>query len=115
MNGYYINKQLKMICYGKANQLGLVDATVVLSDFRFGFGLGYHYDRWNDIEFVCSEDILDSSKSFLDYINSATTDQLINFYLLKEYTKLAKKNSKSVDDYSNCLIANDKLIQEFGN
>ena len=46
--GFYINDGMNMICYG-SDKGHTVDASVILTDFRFGFDLNYHYPRWNDL------------------------------------------------------------------
>ena len=102
-SGFYINDGMNMICYGSDKGYG-VDAKVILSDFRYGFGLNYHYSRWSDLNYICSESDLDGLDNFLSFIKKSNTDTIINYYRMKKLIKKAIKNSKQIDDYSNCLI-----------
>lgn len=92
-----------MICYGSDNG-HLVDAKVILSDFRYGFQVGYHYDRWSDLTYVCNESDIDGLENLLSYFNQSDTDQLIDYVRMKKMVEKALKNSKQIDDYSNCLV-----------
>lgn len=104
-SGFYLNKSLNMVCYGFQNENSLsVNATVILTDFRFGFNLGYHYPRWEDLTYICSKKDLSSLDNFLSFINESDSDRLIDYTKMKKLIKLAIKNSKQIDDYSNCLI-----------
>ena len=110
--GFYINDGMNMICYGSDKGYG-VDAVVILSDFRFGFNIGYHYDRWCDLNYVCSETDFDGINNFLSFIKESDYDTLINYYRMKTLIKKALKNSKQVDDYSNCLLMDREFEKTF--
>ena len=110
--GFYINDSMNMIFYG-SDKGHTVDVSVILTDFRFGFDLNYHYPRWDDLIYVCSESDLDGLDNFLSFIKKSNTDTIINYYSMKKLIKKALKNSKQIDDYSNCLIMDSQFEKTF--